>query len=583
MAVREIKTTLSLDGEKEFNRAISEAGRGMRVMASEMKAAAADFDVTGDEMEYLGRKSRSLNGQIEQQEKIIRALEGAVADSAQTYGDVSAKTDGYRIKLNNAYAALSRLKKEHEQTDKRMEELGRDSERTGRRLEQGIGEAADDVSRKFDGMVNKLDSDLGSIKAMTSISAVVDVAGTIGGAVKGAYEGVNSLVEGTADYNREIGKLKINAQNAGIEFEFVKDLAKDVAVITGDFDASLEGVNNLLGAGLNADELERVVNQLLGIVIKFPDTTKFETLSEELRKSIGEEGITGSLSEVLTTLLPNGTKDLELLNKAIANASKEGKGPKKTAVLSTLNDLGLEETLEKYRAEYEELIKYYEAQSKLTDAQARLGETMTPAATAGIEMVAGFVDKMTDMLIEAGKVVEKWQVAAEKGLLETSNDVEEARKNLSTEAWSPGITTDGSEAKEEGKTDAEDYNNGVGEYFEKNPIVVPGWDEFNPGIETGAAETGKNLARALGDAVEENAYYAVSKVNAMMASIESALNRKITYPSIGLPSPTSTTSYASAGTSKTTIALDGKKLGEATVAYNSAAMGESLIRAETYG
>lgn len=36
MAVREIKTTLSLDGEKEFNRAISEAGRGMRVMASEI-------------------------------------------------------------------------------------------------------------------------------------------------------------------------------------------------------------------------------------------------------------------------------------------------------------------------------------------------------------------------------------------------------------------------------------------------------------------------------------------------------------------------------------------------------------------
>lgn len=69
----------------------------------------------------------------------------------------------------------------------------------------------------------------------------------------------------------------------------------------------------------------------------------------------------------------------------------------------------------------------------------------------------------------------------------------------------------------------------------------------------------------------------------MMADIQSALNRKITYPSIGLPSPTSTTSYASAGTSKTTIALDGKKLGEATVAYNNAALGQSLIRAETYG
>ena len=583
MAVREIKTTLSLDGEKEFNRAISEAGRGMRVMASEMKAAAADFDVTGDEMEYLGRKSRSLNSQIEQQEQIIRALEGAVADSAQTYGEASAKTDGYRIKLNNAYAALSRLKKEHEQTDKRMEELGRDSERTGRRLEQGIGEAADDVSRKFDGMVNKRDSDLGSIKAMTSISAVVDVAGTIGGAVKGAYDAVTGLVEETSEYNRTMAFLKTNADQAGISFQTVKKMAVDVSGITGDMDATIEGLSNLLQIGLDPSQLERTVRLLSGIAIQIPDTMKFENLAESLLETISTGEATGQYAEYIDKLTKKTGTDLETVNKALKNAKKVGDDAVVTSALAFLEDGGALDALEKYKAEKEDLIKYFEAQAKLTDAQARLGETMTPAATAGIEMVAGFVDKMTDMLIEAGKVVETWQAAAEKGLLETSKDVEEARKNLSTEAWSPGITTDGSEAKEEGKTDAEDYNNGVGEYFEKNPIVVPGWDEFNPGIETGAAETGKNLARALGDAVEENAYYAVSKVNAMMASIESALNRKITYPSIGLPSPTSTTSYASAGTSKTTIALDGKKLGEATVAYNNAAMGESLIRAETYG
>ena len=614
MAVREIKTTLSLDGEKEFNRAISEAGRGMRVMASEMKAAAADFDVTGDEMEYLGRKSKSLNGQIEQQEKIIRALEGAVADSAQTYGEASAKTDGYRIKLNNTYAALSRLKKEHEQTDKRMEELGRDSERTGRRLEQGIGEAADDVSRKFDGMVNKLDSDLGSIKAMTSISAVVDVAGTIGGAVKGAYEGVNSLVEGTADYNREIGKLKINAQNAGIEFEFVKDLAKDVAVITGDFDASLEGVNNLLVAGLNADELERVVNQLLGIVIKIPDTTKFETLAEELRKSIGEEGITGSLSEALTTLLPNGIKDLELLNKAIANASKEGEGPKKTAVLSTLNDLGLEETLEKYRAEYEEIIKYYEAQFKLTEAQARLGETMTPAATSGIEMVAGFVDKLTGLVVAAGEAIDKQKektkelqeenkefeesLEAETKLYSTIEELKEARKKAVEAGDTLEIERLDAELllyTESLNQKAQEYGEGTEETFTEgfkdgltedtsDEDVKSWWEKlFSQTMLDDTKSYGSDIAKNIGDGIESNAVYAVSKVNAMMADIQSALNRKITYPSIGLPSPTSTTSYASAGTSKTTIALDGKKLGEATVDYNNAALGQSLIRAETYG
>ena len=51
MPVREIKTTLAVDGEKAFNKAITESGRNMRVIASEMKAAAADFNLTGDEME----------------------------------------------------------------------------------------------------------------------------------------------------------------------------------------------------------------------------------------------------------------------------------------------------------------------------------------------------------------------------------------------------------------------------------------------------------------------------------------------------------------------------------------------------
>lgn len=579
MAVREIKTTLSIDGEKKFNKAIDEASRGMRVMASEMKAAAADFDVTGDEMEYLGRKSRSLNSQIEQQEKIIRALEGAVADSAKTYKKSSATTDGYRIKLNNAYAALSRLKKEHEQTDKRMEELGRDSERTGRRLEQGIGEAADDVSRKFDGMVNKLDSDIGGIKSITGMSLTLEVISTVYGEAKGAYDAIAGLVDETAEYNRSMSFLKTNADQAGISFQTVKKMALDVSGITGDMDTSIEGLSNLLASGFEEDELAIAVERLSGAIIQFPDTLKFESLADGLQETISTRNAVGQYAEYLERM----GLDLDTVNKALAKAGKEGQEAVESVALSFLSSHGAEEALEKYRAENEDLVKYFEAQAKLTDAQARLGETMTPVATAGIEKAAGFVDKMTDMMIEAGKVVETWQAAAEKGLLETSKDVEEARENLSTEAWAPGITTDGSEANEAGKTDAEDYNDGVKEYFESTPIYIPSWDDINPGIETGAYDTGKDIAQNIGDGIEDYAYYAIGKTSAMMASIQAALNRKITYPTISPSTTTSSTAYASAGTGKTTLSIDGKKLGEATVAYNNAALGQSLIRAETYG
>lgn len=555
MAVREIKTTLSLDGEKEFNRAISEAGRGMRVMASEMKAAAADFDVTGDEMEYLGRKSRSLNSQIEQQEQIIRALEGAVADSAQTYGEASAKTDGYRIKLNNAYASLSMLKKEHEQTDKRMEELGRDSERTGRRLEQGIGEAADDVSRKFDGMVNKLDSDLGSIKAMTSISAVVDVAGTIGGAVKGAYDAVTGLVEETAEYNKTMAFLKTNADQAGISFQTVKKMAVDVSGITGDMDATIEGLSNLLASGFEADELSIAVERLSGAIIQIPDTLKFESLADGLQETIATRNAVGQYAEYLERM----GLDLDTVNKALANAGKEGQEAVESVALSFLSGHGAEEALEKYRAENEALVKYFEAQAKLTDAQARLGETMTPAATAGIEAMSVFVDKLNEMVVSVIGTVEK---------LNTEDPVQ----NKLIE-WADKLS--GVDTKE---TYSQTGKNMVSE-------IVDGAESEEQNAETDMKTIGDNIGTYVNDGLNAQIDTVASTAAAMYQAIEAELNKPITGPKVVMPGQGSATSYGGQGrlTVNVNSYIDGKKLSKSTVETDSAAIGNAIDRAITYG
>ena len=555
MAVREIKTTLSLDGEKEFNRAISEAGRGMRVMASEMKAAAADFDVTGDEMEYLGRKSRSLNSQIEQQEKIIRALEGAVADSAQTYGEASAKTDGYRIKLNNAYASLSRLKKEHEQTDKRMEELGRDSERTGRRLEQGIGEAADDVSRKFDGMVIKLDSDLGSIKAMTSISAVVDVARPIGGAVKGAYDAVTGLVEETSEYNRTMAFLKTNADQAGISFQTVKKMAVDVSGITGDMDATIEGLSNLLASGFEADELSIAVERLSGAIIQIPDTLKFESLADGLQETIATRNAVGQYAEYLERM----GLDLETVNKALANAGKEGQEAVESVALSFLSGHGAEEALEKYRAENEALVKYFEAQAKLTDAQARLGETMTPAATAGIEAMSVFVDKLNEMVVSVIGTVDKL------------NEDDPVQNKLIE--WADKLS--GVDTKE---TYSQTGKNMVSE-------IVDGAESEEQNVETDMKTIGDNIGTYVNDGLNAQIDTVASTAAAMYQAIEAELNKPITGPKVVMPGQGSATSYGGQGSLTVNVNsyIDGKKLSNSTVETDSAAIGNAIDRAITYG
>ena len=110
MAVkREIRTTLALDGENEYKKALSEAQRGLRVLGSELKLASAEFETNGDQQAFLTAKSRTLRSEIAQQEEIVKSLEGAVKDAGEKYGETAKATDDYQIRLNGAKAALERM------------------------------------------------------------------------------------------------------------------------------------------------------------------------------------------------------------------------------------------------------------------------------------------------------------------------------------------------------------------------------------------------------------------------------------------------------------------------------------------
>ena len=63
-AKREIRTTLALDGEKEYQKALGEAQRGLRVLGSELKLASAEFETNGDKQAFLTAKSQTLRSEI---------------------------------------------------------------------------------------------------------------------------------------------------------------------------------------------------------------------------------------------------------------------------------------------------------------------------------------------------------------------------------------------------------------------------------------------------------------------------------------------------------------------------------------
>lgn len=593
MAVREIKTTLTVDNEKEFNKAITEAGRNMRVMASEMKAAAADFNLTGDEMDYLGRRSRSLNQQIEQQEEIIRALEGAVAASAETYGDASAKTDGYRIKLNNAQASLSRLRKELEDCDAEMANLGRDAGRMGRLLEEGIGDAVDAVNTDIESMVGSLEGDLGNIAESVDFSAFkdkIDFAADIISSVSGA---ITDLADGTAEYRRTMSFLEQNALTAGFDPQIIKDMTFEVSSLTGELEGAVEGMSNLLAAGFEEDELATAIERLSAAVIMFPDTLKFEEMASSLQESIVSGSAVGQYAEYLERM----GADLETVNKSFAEAAEKGPEAVETVALAWLTNPNAEAAVTLYKDMNQGLIDAQLAQQKWNDELARTGELLEPVVSmvrrANTILLGKFNDIISDKMTSLGDALHNaWQEDTYEQDMEAFfgdmiDKIGFYKKELENAVKDPAAWLDGL-FKDDGK--------GAQSYFEKGLEKITGmgsmWldslfkDEDVDEAVKNSETTGADIAAAIGEGILSKKDEVINQVEEFMRSVEAGLNKVIQGPTIKVNTQSQTDGGAGGRTPQSVnvaIGMDGRTFGSATVPYTSESLGAQIDRYEMYG
>ena len=95
MATRVISTSIKLDGEAEFKKQLSGVNGELRNLKSEMQLTTAQFKGQANTVEALTAKDELLRREIAQQQEKVKALEQAVQDSAEAYGDADSRTDKY--------------------------------------------------------------------------------------------------------------------------------------------------------------------------------------------------------------------------------------------------------------------------------------------------------------------------------------------------------------------------------------------------------------------------------------------------------------------------------------------------------
>lgn len=404
MAVkREIRTTLALDGENEYKKALSEAQRGLRVLGSELKLASAEFETNGDKQAFLTAKSQTLRSEIAQQEEIVKSLEGAVKDAGEKYGETAKATDDYQIKLNSAKATLEKMRRELDATDREAQDLGRDSVRVGRQLEDGIGDGADQAKESLESMAAQMKQSLEEIKS----SSFVTAAGSAWNMAQGVYQSASSLVESTRDYRMTVAKFKQTVEDNGFDYEWAQEQVNEVAGITGDLESAMAGVKALTETGWNTDEITTAIDNIVGACLKYDGTT-FDGLAQSIQETISKGEATGQFAKVIESM----GYDVNEFNEAMKNA--ETPTGKLQVALAYLTANGLVETKKSFEQNNKQLIEAQSASNRLKEAWAGLGEKAGIVSTPIKNNLAAALEEVNALL---GEITEKgfWKTFMEHG------------------------------------------------------------------------------------------------------------------------------------------------------------------------
>lgn len=472
MAVREIKTSIALDGEQAFKQALADASRNLRVMDADLKAAATEFKVTGDAQQYYTEKSRSLKEQIAQQEQVVDALVNAVRQSAAVYGNNSAKTDEWRIKLSNATAKLMTMKKGLQDTDKEAEEFGRDSKRVGKQIEDGIGDGAEEANKSVKGLIESMQQDIGSIKGSVGFQIATSVTQNIIGAV----QGVTEFVQSNQEYRRAMAQFEQAALKGNHDVEAMKSLVKSIGAVTGDFDSARETVIALMQTGMtgewmnNATDIFKVINMLYG------DAINMATLAQDFQKTVAKGKADGQVIDLI---------ERESLSEDAFNKLMEDAGTteaKSIAALTYLTPKGYKTTLEEYNEKTKNIQAAAKAQMELADAWAEVAETLEPLTTS----ITMLLTKVVEGLGSAVRLLmgDVKGYAEELGMTE-----EEFRLEMTKKTGNAGWQNDG-------KTFRFDE---MGEALKNIAIGIFGGGESTGAKDAGEA-AGQEYATALADA-----------------------------------------------------------------------------------
>lgn len=285
-----IRTTMTLDGEKEYKAALSEINSALKVLNSEMKLTKEQFSDQADSVEALTAEHDVLERQYLTQKEKVEQLRAALQQVGETYGEASNKTNSYKVSLNNAETELLKLDRALKSNQDALDQARAAAESTGdgyENMDDQLSDAADGAE-KSGGIIGKLKGIFGDVEG-----------------------GGKSLGDMAGDLTGKIGvDLPEGAKNA---LDAIAPLGGKFALITG-------------AAAATAAAISKVEEALIGITTESAErATSISNIAETINMSVESTQLWDYVLKSVGSSIEEAQGDLSAFQEKIMEAA-EGTG-----------------------------------------------------------------------------------------------------------------------------------------------------------------------------------------------------------------------------------------------------------------
>ena len=131
-----IGSTIQLDGEANYRRAIKDIGRGLNGLKGEFRKLSEEYKGVENSTEALVKKQENLTKQEKLQKEKVEMLQEAVKNAAEKYGENSEQVQNWSKKLLDAEVALKKTQNSLKQNESILNDTGRKYKENKQEIEE---------------------------------------------------------------------------------------------------------------------------------------------------------------------------------------------------------------------------------------------------------------------------------------------------------------------------------------------------------------------------------------------------------------------------------------------------------------